>query len=356
VWGETESASANANGIRGFANNTSSGSGSAGVFGKNFGTTTTNYGVLGESVSALGRGVYGLASATTGANAGVYGQTASSDGYAGYFTGPEGSSNYFQRNVGINTNSPTSLLHVVSTATNQPIIRAEASEGISYDGTAIFGKAASMPNSGTGGYFQGGKTAVRAYLVGTGTFNLLYGVRSEITGGNQGGIRYGGQFIIEDSYSTNYAVFAETSGIISTNYAGYFNGNVTVTGTFSNPSDLSLKQNIRKIDNSLEKITRLQGKMYENRCEEYAYMNLIDGTQFGFIAQELEEVFPELVTENIHPGTDPYYDSDIEQRDPLAYKGINYIGMIPVLVEAIKELNAVVEAQNKRIEELERER
>ncbi|MBE0640381.1 MAG: hypothetical protein IH598_17855, partial [Bacteroidales bacterium] len=51
VWGETDSPSANANGIRGFALNTTSGSGSAGVYGKNFSTTNSNYGVFGEAVS-----------------------------------------------------------------------------------------------------------------------------------------------------------------------------------------------------------------------------------------------------------------------------------------------------------------
>jgi hypothetical protein len=84
VWGETESASANASGIRGFANNTTSGSGSAGVFGKNFSTTNANFGVLGEAISVSGRGVYGYASATSGTNYGVYGRTDSPEGFGVY--------------------------------------------------------------------------------------------------------------------------------------------------------------------------------------------------------------------------------------------------------------------------------
>ncbi|MHC1774998.1 MAG: hypothetical protein AB9834_06235 [Lentimicrobium sp.] len=80
VWGETESSSANANGIRGFANNTTSGSGSAGVYGKNFSTTNSNYGVFGEAVSTSGRGVYGYASAMEGTTYGVYGHSVSNNG------------------------------------------------------------------------------------------------------------------------------------------------------------------------------------------------------------------------------------------------------------------------------------
>ena len=48
--------------------------------------------------------------------------------------------------------------------------------------------------------------------------------------------------------------------------------------------------------------------------------------RFGFIAQELEEVFPELV--------------DVDKE---GYLNIDYIGLIPIMVEAIKELQAKVE-------------
>jgi hypothetical protein len=93
VWGETESSSANASGVRGFVLSTSPGSGSAGVYGKNYGTTNLGYGVRGEhdgagygiyGSSITGRGVYGLASASSGVNFGVYGQTNSYSGIAVY--------------------------------------------------------------------------------------------------------------------------------------------------------------------------------------------------------------------------------------------------------------------------------
>ena len=90
VWGETESGSSNANGIRGFVLSTTSGSGSAGVFGKNFGTANTNYGVLGEAVSTSGRGVYGYASGLDGTTYGVYGHSASNSGIGVYGITPAG--------------------------------------------------------------------------------------------------------------------------------------------------------------------------------------------------------------------------------------------------------------------------
>lgn len=87
VWGETESASANANGIRGFVLSTSSGSGSAGVYGRNYGTTNVNYGVYGEAASVSGRGVYGVSTTTSGNGYGVYGHSSSAFGVYGESTG-----------------------------------------------------------------------------------------------------------------------------------------------------------------------------------------------------------------------------------------------------------------------------
>ena len=58
-------------------------------------------------------------------------------------------------------------------------------------------------------------------------------------------------------------------------------------------------------------------------------MNLAGGTQMGFIAQEMEKVFPQLVS--IIP------DKNIDGSKISDYKGINYIGLIPVLTKAIQE-------------------
>ena len=60
-----------------------------------------------------------------------------------------------------------------------------------------------------------------------------------------------------------------------------------------------------------------------------------DGPHFGFLAQEVKEIYPELV----------HTDQD-------GYMYIDYIGMIPLLVNAIGELNAQIEVQNAQIEEL----
>lgn len=83
-----------------------------GVYGVATGGVGGAYGVSGRSDSNSGRGVFGFASANSGTTYGVYGQTTSPDGFAGYFTGPSGSKNYFAQNVGIGTSAPDVRLHV----------------------------------------------------------------------------------------------------------------------------------------------------------------------------------------------------------------------------------------------------
>jgi hypothetical protein len=122
VFGETESTSGR--GVHGLASATtgaaygvygeSNGTLGTGVYGHATATSGTNYGVYGRSEGATGRALYGLASACTGTNYGVWGQVNSPNGYAGFFTGPEGSRNYFQRAVGIGTDAPEATLHVAA--------------------------------------------------------------------------------------------------------------------------------------------------------------------------------------------------------------------------------------------------
>jgi hypothetical protein len=310
VWGETESSSANANGIRGFANNTTSGSGSAGVYGKNFSTTNSTYGVLGEAVSTSGRGIYGYASAATGSTYGVYGRSESPDGFG------------------------------------------------------VYGVANAVPSEGTGGKFQGGLTGVEAFSALGSVITETHGVYSVANGGSGiGSTAYGGSFHAEGSTNTwlfgMQASHQDNGG--TTNYAGYFYGDVGVTGALNSPSDLKLKRDLHDLNGSLDKIMQLQGRVYEYKREEYKFMNLSSGPQFGFVAQELEEVFPELIMESHLPGSGKHEEARGMKYESVDFKGINYIGLIPVLTEAIKELNAIVEEQRrdselqeKRIAELER--
>ncbi len=258
--------------------------------------------------------------------------------------------------VGLGTTSPTAFFHV-DDATNATayLVRAEFSG--STVTTDPVGFQATCNPSGVAGYgygasFTAGYKGLAATVSsGTTTFST-YGADIYVQGTGSGA-RYGGYFYSYGSTGNTgslYGIYSTATGTGTTKYAGYFSGNVTVTGTFSNPSDLSLKTNLKSLNGSAEKLKNLPVYSYEYLPVEG--MNLPEGNQFGFIAQDLEQIFPELVSVQKHPLDDPNIRAESKY---LEYKGINYIGMIPVLTKAIQEQQEMIESQQMQIDILRSE-
>ncbi len=104
-------------------------------------------------------------------------------------------------------------------------------------------------------------------------------------------------------------------------------GNLSVVGTVTAASDIRLKTNIVPIENALDKVLRTNGVKFDRTDN-------VDKNQIGFIAQELEEVLPELVvTDNTEAGM----------------KSVNYQAMVAVLAEAMKEQSKIIEKLEERI-------
>lgn len=137
---------------------------------------------------------------------------------------------------------------------------------------------------------------------------------------------------------------------VSTGLAAEFLGDVYVLGNITSGSDRRFKKNISRLntDNELmKKVMNLKPSSYRWRHEEFPHLaSFGDKKSFGFIAQELQEVFPELVKSL--PLTDTGQNSPRGE-----YLSINYIGLIPVLTEAIQEQQKIIEDHEKRITELE---
>jgi len=124
-----------------------------------------------------------------------------------------------------------------------------------------------------------------------------------------------------------------------TTYALNVNGDVNYSGTLTNISDRRYKKNIKQLDNSLENIQQLEGVEYKMRDSEFPDMKFSKGLQYGLIAQDLEKIYPNLVKTNEE-----------------GYKSVNYTGLIPVLIEAVKEQQVEIyslEKEYNRIEWLE---
>ena len=85
-------------------------------------------------------------------------------------------------------------------------------------------------------------------------------------------------------------------------------------------SDERWKKNIEPLTASLDKVMLLEGVSYDWKADEYPEMGFTKDRQIGFIAQDVEEVFPELVT-----------------TDSNGNKAVYYSQMVAVLLEAMKE-------------------
>ena len=127
-------------------------------------------------------------------------------------------------------------------------------------------------------------------------------------------------------------------------YAGYFDGSVYITDTLTvstvvTPSDMRLKENIAPLPSStLDKVMDMNvfTYNYKNRVyeDEDTLSNELKNARLakerrgkirhiGLSAQELQEIYPELV---------------IEGQD--GYLGVNYVELVPILIRSIQELKA----------------
>ena len=125
---------------------------------------------------------------------------------------------------------------------------------------------------------------------------------------------------------------------------------ITGSSTLTTPSDLQLKNNVRSINtnDALSSISRLEPKTYTYRTQDYSYLSLPKGSQYGLVAQEVEQVLPQLVSDIIQPERRDWKGNVISPK--LEYKALNYTGIIPLLIGAIKQQQTKIDSLNKVID------
>jgi hypothetical protein len=131
-------------------------------------------------------------------------------------------------------------------------------------------------------------------------------------------------------------VYGSAKNASGTNAAGYFSGYVYAGGYFST-SDRKFKKDLAPLENVLSNLLKLKPATYRFKTNEFQSMGLAKEKQIGLIADELKQVFPELVQRVISPAQ---YDKDDPSKviDPaVEYEAVNYQGLIPVLIASIQE-------------------
>ena len=151
------------------------------------------------------------------------------------------------------------------------------------------------------------------------TYGIMFAGRS--TFGSHGGVTgsWATYFTMSNNSDRGWIFKRGTTNVasISGNGDAVFNGNVTAY------SDITLKDNINNIENALDKVNSIRGVTYDRIDQDNA-------RHTGVIAQEVEQVLPEVV----------HTDDD-------GIKSVAYGNMVGLLIEAIKELkNEIEELKN----------
>ncbi len=196
-----------------------------------------------------------------------------------------------------------------------------------------------------------------------------YGVTGNIQSGtNTGATNYGFWSNVATSGLTNYGLFANVSGgtsnnygvyanagpstgnIVETNYAGFFVGDVVTSGGNILVSDRKLKKDVKQIGKSIDIIKKLNPVSYSFDLENHKNLNLSNGTQYGFISQEVKDLLPELTTPIVFPAKLDNDGKELSKKEE--YLGLNYNGFIAIMVDALKQQQTTIENQQKQIDEL----
>jgi len=297
-----------------------------GVFGSG-----TSYGVYGTSSSGPGiNGTSGSGNGVSGSSDAGYGVFGQGGPYGVYGSGNANGVRGVSANTGVYGNGNSTGVWGVSN--NEGVLGIGTTVGVKGDGNSfgVFG-------SSTGG--EG-----------------VHGESSNYRGGN--------------FYSaTGNALWAKTgtpntAGI----YAGVFEGSLYSYGSYQ-ASDKNLKKNIQDVGDAMSIINKLKPKNYEFRNDgKYAAMNLPKGNHYRLIAQELEEVLPNLVAYAPHGLGATTTKPDVGKTSPEAVAGkqqnkiseipdtkaINYTELIPILIKGMQEQQQQINLLLKRIEALEK--
>ena len=132
---------------------------------------------------------------------------------------------------------------------------------------------------------------------------------------------------IDNNFVTLFANKFEADKVVSTNTVstavlrdanGSFAANIITCTDLNSTSDARLKENVLTLENSLEMVKNLRGV-------SFTFKNNPEEPRVGLIAQEVEQVLPQVIGKN--------YDG---------FKTVSYATLVAVLIEAVKELNGKV--------------
>lgn len=254
--------------------------------------------------------------------------------------------------VGISATHPDSKLYVENIDTSQKVIGIFGSaKGGEERNAGIEGRATGYVSEGFNVGVSGeadSSDMANAGVIGYVNYEAETPINVGVVGmaGSSENQNIGGYFEV-DHKKTDYGIYAVNSG---GGLAGYFDGDVEVTGSIYSSSDAALKQNVQNVaaTDALAKLLQLQPRSYEFSDSNAVEINLPQGRQYGFLAQEVEQILPGLVTEVTHPQRLDNTGHPVGAK--MDYKAINYTGLIPLLVSAVKDQQTKIDSLQQVID------
>jgi hypothetical protein len=328
VLGEADAATGTTIGVEGTVE--SSSDFAVGVFGEAVAASGQTRGVVGrtESSSDLAIGVVGNAAATSGLTFGVSGVNSSTSDFATGVSGAAFGTSGITRGVSGLTDSTSDFAAGVS----------GWARGTSGNVFGVVGQTDSA-----GGQSTGGSNVFSVNGSGDAFFNG--GLDVDGTGDSDfaGGLLVDTNTLVVDASNNRVGI-----GIASPLDALHVASEIRVTDCVKNSSgtqiagscvsDVRFKRDIEPFGPSLEKVVQLTPAHFSWRADEYPERGYDDARSYGLIAQEVEEILPELVTE----GED-------------GYKKVNYSKLPLLLLQAVRELKTEKDSLQAQLEELSRE-
>ena len=268
--------------------------------------------------------------------------------------------NFTGNGIGLNISVDTTNLNNIGNRSN---VR-NATNNYAFYGTAITANAGNSNLRNVGVYAEASKAPQNFAMRGRAVSNT----------GNTSGLTIGGWFSAENS-QTRIGVMGDINGAqftlptlfpfnhaigvygwnpspSSTDYAGYFEGKVNINGALTVygvavPSDATLKTNIDSISNATALLKQIEAKSFYYDTTNANGMKFSSQKQYGVIAQQVEIILPELISNNYKPAMVDSAGTVINAAK--SFKTVNYTAFIGLLIKANQEQQAKIDSLTTKL-------
>ena len=235
-------------------------------------------------------------------------------------------------NIGIRTTTPSTYLHYSNAST---INNFQTMWDVTNADDAVGRAQTSNANNGTR-VWMGTTNYSGAVWAASGLMGLAL---------NNSGTAIGVEGFSNSTAGTGVqAGFVGGTDITASGWSLWSDGWAGGTTAWQNFSDKRIKKNIQTIGGALQKIMLLRGVEFKYDLTNYPDLNIdTDTKQFGFVAQEVEQIFPEMVRNSKVPVSVFQMDNKMKRAtEHYEIKTLSYSGIIPIIVEAMQEQQLII--------------